>query len=63
MRSGRIWKLLGIFSAMPVVRERRPVDSASGFSQEAQTIETSLQLGYVWKASLIADIAKSYRAR
>ena len=62
MRSGRIWKLLGIFSAMPVVRERRPVDAA-GFSTEAQTIETSLQLGYVWKAGLIADLAKSYRAR
>ena len=62
MRSGRIWKLLGIFSAMPVVRERRPVDAA-GFSSDAQTVETSLQLGYVWKASLIADLAKSYRAR
>ena len=29
MRSGRIWKLLGIFSAMPVVRERRPADAAA----------------------------------
>jgi len=62
MRSGRIWKLLGIFSAMPVVRERRPAD-ATGFSTEGQTVETTLQLGYVWKAGLIADLAKSYRAR
>ena len=62
MRSGRIWKLLGVFSAMPVVRERRPVDPAD-FSTETRTIETSLQLGYVWKASLVADLAKSYRAR
>jgi trypsin-like peptidase len=62
MRSGRIWKLLGIFSAMPVVRERRP-SAAAGFASEGQTVETTLQLGYVWKASLIADLAKSYRAR
>ena len=47
---------------MPVVRERRPADSA-GFSTEGQTVEMTLQLGYVWKASLIADLAKSYRAR
>jgi len=57
LRSGRLWKLLGVFSAMPVVREQRPADR-SGFSTE-QT--TSLQLGYVWKAALIADLARSYR--
>ncbi len=62
MRSGRIWKLLGIFSSMPVIRERRPV-SSPGFSAEMQTFETSLQLGYVWKAGLIAELARNYRAR
>ena len=62
MRSGRIWKLLGVFSAMPVVRERRTVrgDMASG---ETQLVETPLQLGYVWKAGLIADLARGYRPR
>lgn len=59
MRSGRIRKLLGIFSSMPVVR--RPVLSASDSSQPPVTADTSLQLGYVWKAALIADIARSYR--
>lgn len=42
LRSGRLWRLLGVFSSMPVVRGA----------------ETNLQLGYVWKASLIADLAR-----
>ena len=60
MRSGRIWRLLGIFSSMPVIKERRAVGSP-GFSTETQTVETSLQLGYVWKAGLIAELARNYR--
>jgi len=60
MRSGRIWKLLGIFSAMPVVRERRPT-GAAGYGTDTQEVETSLQLGYVWKAALIAELARKVR--
>ena len=45
LRSGRLWRLLGVFSSMPVAGER----------------ETNLQLGYVWKAALIADLARTYR--
>jgi len=62
MRSGRVLKLLGIFSAMPVVREHRPAEPGS-MSTETQTTEINLQLGYVWKAALIADLAKGYRGR
>jgi len=62
MRTGRVLKLLGVFSAMPVVRERKPADP-SGASSDTQTTEINLQLGYVWKAVLIADLAKSYRAK
>ncbi len=61
MRSGRVLKLLGIFSAMPVVRERKPTE-VNGLP-ETQTTEINLQLGYVWKAALIADLAKTYRPR
>jgi hypothetical protein len=62
MRSGRVLKLLGIFSAMPVVREMRPAAStASAGDQSPVATETALQLGYVWKASLIAEIARKYR--
>lgn len=45
LRSGRLWRLLGVFSSMPVAGDR----------------ETNLQLGYVWKAALIADLARTYR--
>jgi hypothetical protein len=61
MRSGRVLKLLGIFSAMPVVREKKPAE-VNGLA-ETQTTEINLQLGYVWKAALIADVAKTYRPR
>jgi hypothetical protein len=61
MRSGRVLKLLGIFSAMPVVREKKPAE-VNGLA-ETETTEINLQLGYVWKAALIADVAKTYRPR
>jgi hypothetical protein len=60
MRSGRVLKLLGIFSSMPAVREQRPVTSSADPSAQ-ETVETTLELGYVWKAALIADLARSYR--
>lgn len=60
MRSGRVLKLLGIFSSMPAVREERPLFSATDPTAR-QTVETTLQLGYVWKAALVADLARSYR--
>jgi len=64
MRSGRVLKLLGIFSAMPVVRETKPSPaSAEPDAQPAVTTETALQLGYVWKAALIADMARQFRPR
>ncbi|MEZ5318185.1 MAG: trypsin-like peptidase domain-containing protein [Vicinamibacterales bacterium] len=66
MRSGRVLKLLGIFSATPVVREQRPAPAAAsangGPAPAPQTVETSLQLGYVWKASVITDLARRYEA-
>ena len=61
MRSGRVLKLLGIFSAMPIVREKKAAE-VNGLT-ETQTTEINLQLGYVWKATLIADLAKTYRPR
>jgi hypothetical protein len=60
MRSGRVLKLLGVFSAMPVVREMRPA-AAGADATPPVAIETALQLGYVWKAALIADLARQYR--
>jgi hypothetical protein len=51
----------GHLSAMPVVREKKPAD-VNGLA-ETQTTEINLQLGYVWKAALIADMAKTYRPR
>jgi len=61
MRTGRVLKLLGIFSAMPVVHEQKPADALSGVFTPPAPTETSLQLGYVWKAALIAQLAAGYK--
>lgn len=52
MRTGKVLRLLGVFSAMPVIRSQTPGQA-----------DTSLQLGYVWKAALIAELARAYRPR
>lgn len=52
MRTGKDLRLLGIFSAMPVIRSGTPGQS-----------DISLELGYVWKAELIAELARNYRQR
>jgi hypothetical protein len=62
MRTGRIWKLLGIFSSMPVVRADQ-TERGVGSRSTAQSPGTSLQLGYVWKAAVIADLARRYSSR
>jgi hypothetical protein len=62
MRSGRVLRLLGVFSSMPVVIQNR-ADVLGATSESGGAIETSLQLGYVWKSSVVADIAKRYRTK
>ena len=61
MMTGVQRKLLGVFSAMRMVKTRPAVDS-SGMAVEASTPSPgdSLQLGYVWKAGLINDIARGF---
>ena len=61
MRSGIAHKLLGIFSSMPVVRRDQP--DTAGYATGQAAPEISLQLGYVWKSAVIADIAKRYRPK
>jgi hypothetical protein len=60
MRTGRVRKLLGIFSSMPVVR-RPGARSTAADSEPAPMTDISLQLGYVWKAAIIVDIARRYQ--
>ncbi|TAK13626.1 MAG: serine protease [Acidobacteria bacterium] len=61
MMSGIQKRLLGVFSAMRMVKTRPTVD-ASGMAVDAGAASPgdSLQLGYVWKASLVNDIARGF---
>jgi len=60
MRSGRVHKLLGIFSSMPVVRRSSPSAADRELSEVPSMRDTSLQLGYVWKAAVIVEAANRY---
>jgi len=61
MMTGTPRKLLGIFSAMRMVKPKAPGD-LSGTPADAGSPSPgdSLQLGYVWKAQLITDIARTF---
>ena len=56
MLTGVQRRLLGIFSAMRMVRSR---STEAGASQTPSPGD-SLQLGYVWKADLLADITRAF---
>jgi hypothetical protein len=60
MLTGRATRLLGIFSAVPVIRRQQ--SDPNGLLPD-RSVETSLELGYVWKAALIAELARSYQTR
>lgn len=62
MMSGVQRRLLGVFSAMRMVKTRQSVD-ANGMTVDgggAASPGDSLQLGYVWKISLVNDIARGF---
>jgi hypothetical protein len=60
MTTGRIVKLLGVFSGMRVVKPQNAGDVSVFNPQGVATAGDSLQLGYVWKAALIADMARKF---
>ena len=61
MMSGVQRKLLGIFSAMRMVKPQASADAAgTPIATAVPSPGDSLQLGYVWKAQLITDIARTF---
>lgn len=61
MISGIQRRLLGIFSAMRMVKPQASVDSSgTPIAAAVPSPGDSLQLGYVWKAQLITDIARNF---
>ena len=60
MMTGVQRKLLGIFSAMRMVRTRGTDANGQPADQTQPSPGDSLQLGYVWKAQLITDIARGF---
>lgn len=61
MMSGVQRKLLGIFSAMRMVKPQPSTDaSGTPIATAVPSPGDSLQLGYVWKAQIITDIARTF---
>jgi hypothetical protein len=60
MTTGRMYKLMGVFSGMRVVKPQNAGDVSVFNPGGIATAGDSLQLGYVWKAALLADIARSF---
>jgi len=61
MMTGVQRRLLGIFSAMRMVKPQASVDAGgTPIASAAASPGDSLQLGYVWKAQLITDIARTF---
>lgn len=61
MMSGVQRKLLGIFSAMRMVKPQASADATgTPIATAVPSPGDSLQLGYVWKAQLITDIARTF---
>ncbi|MEI6245128.1 MAG: trypsin-like peptidase domain-containing protein [Acidobacteriota bacterium] len=61
MMTGVQRKLLGIFSAMRMVKPQASVDATgTPIATAVPSPGDSLQLGYVWKAQLITDIARTF---
>jgi hypothetical protein len=60
MMTGIQKRLLGIFSAMRMVKRPAVDNTGQPIDQTVPNPGDSLQLGYVWKAQLIADIARGF---
>jgi hypothetical protein len=61
MMTGVQRKLLGVFSAMRMVKTRPSADpNGTNLESSQPSPGDSLQLGYVWKAGLINDIARGF---
>ncbi|MFH1927236.1 MAG: serine protease [Chloroflexota bacterium] len=55
---GHVQEFLGVYASMQMLREEKYLEEVTSESRLGVVIDKSLELGHVWKASLIIEIAK-----
>lgn len=55
---GHVQKLLGIYASTQVLEEEKYLEELTSESRPGIVVHESLELGHIWKASLIIDITK-----
>ena len=55
---GHIQKFLGIYASMQVLEEEKYLEELTSESRLGVVVRESLELGHIWKASLIIDITR-----
>lgn len=57
---GHVQKFLGIYASMPMLKEARYLEEITSESKPGIFVEKSLDLGHIWKASVIINIIKQF---
>lgn len=60
MKSGRINKFIGIYASMQMLNKNKFLEQLISKTPIGIKDQESLQLGHVWKASLIFDILNKF---
>jgi len=55
---GHVQKFLGIYASMQVLKEKRYLEELISKSKLGVVVDESLELGHIWKSSLIVDITR-----
>ena len=60
---GHVQKFLGIYASMQVLEEEKYLEELTSESRLGVVVDESLELGHIWKASLIINIAREINVK
>jgi len=55
---GHVQKLLGIYASMQMLKEAKYLEEITSESKLGVVVGESLELGHIWKASLIIEVVR-----
>ena len=60
---GHVQKFLGIYASMPMLKKQKYLEEIASGSRIGIVVGESLELGHIWKASLIIEAIKQFDAK
>jgi len=60
---GHVQKFLGIYASMPMLTEAKYLEEVTSESRLGVVVDKSLELGHIWKASVIIEATKQFDAK